>query len=234
MAISITQHKSGHSIASATSVDISVAATAANALIVVGCASAGTRTVSGVADDKGNTYVQASGAAAHANSSADATDIWYCLKTTTSGVTTVTITYSGSAGTFVKDGEVWEVAGFTNADIDVAKALNDFSQTTNVTTGPTVTTTATAGFIAAEIKVPAGSIIDLNPNTGNEFTSGGDIASGTDSAGCSLISSSSGNHTPAWHDGNSFINTCASAAAFKESTTVKPSGPFPTFRPDLP
>ena len=225
MAVTITQHKTGHSVASATTVDITMTSTAANKLIVVGCACAGTRTVSSVTDNTGsNTYVQASGATASANAAADRTDIWYCLNAV-SGITTITITYSGAAGTHVKDGEAWEVAGFTTPVFDVAGAASDIALGAGSSwNGPTVTTTSTTGFVAAETKGPASTTITDNPTAGNEFDDGGDIASGTDSAGCCLISTTAAGHTPNWTCGNSFINVCASVAAFKESPTAALTG----------
>ena len=222
MAMTVTQHKSGHSIANATTVDITMTSTASGAVLVVGCANAGTRTVSTVTDNTGsNTYTQATGAAASANAGVDATDMWYCLAPA-SGVTTITITYTGAAGTFVKDGTAWEVAGFITPAFDVGGGVSNLTQTTGSWNGPTINAGGTKNFIAAETKGPAGLVIDVNPAAGNEFTSGGDIASGTDSAGCSLKSAASGNHTPAWHSGNSFIDVCASAVSIKE--TAAPTG----------
>lgn len=219
MPITVTQHKSGHSTASATTVTVTTTSTGSGKLLVVAACNAGTRTVaaSGVTDNIGNTYTQATNAAANANSSVDNSDIWYCLSAT-SGVTTITITFTGSAGTFVKDAEAWEVSGFTSAAFDLAGHTNDNADGgDNVTDGTSVTTTSTTGFIVGAIKVPAGSVVDVNPNTGNEFTSGGDIASGTDSAFCSFISSTAAAHKPQWHHGNSFINSATSTAAFKEA-----------------
>lgn len=219
MAITVTQHKTGHSVVSALTVGITMTSTAAGKLLAVGCASALNHTVASVTDNIGNTYTQATGAAANANSNADRSDVWYCLSAS-AGVTTITITYNGTAGTFAKDGTAWEVSGFTTCVFDVAKAANDINQTNGIDdpgTNGTVTTTSTTGFIVAEIKTDPGGIIAANPRAGNEFTSGGDIATGTLSAGCSLISTTATTHKPIWDDGNSFLNFCCSVVAFKEA-----------------
>lgn len=218
MAITVTQHQHNDSILSATTVAVTVSALGTGNLLVVGCGNNGTRTVSGVSDGA-NTYLQGPTCAASANTSADNTDIWYCLSSA-SGPTTVTVTFTGVAGTFAKDAEVWEVHGFTTAGLDVHGIVNNTQQTNQLDNGASVTTTSTVGFIAAccHTSTSGGGSISLNPNTGNEFSSGGDI-SGTLFGAVSLISTTAAAHQAVWGDGNSFLNYCNSTLAFKETAS---------------
>lgn len=212
--LAVVQHKSGTSVVSATTVAVTVTALGTGNVIVVGCSNGGgSRTVTGVSDGT-NTYVQAPSAAANANANADNTDIWYCLSSI-SGPTTVTITFSGSAGTFSKQGEVWEVSGFVNPAIDVTGTIQNTQQTNQVDLGPSVTTTSVIGFIAAICRTGTGGSIATNPSTGNEFSSGGDIPVAQVGA-VSLISQRASAHQPSWADGNSFVSYCVSVVAFKE------------------
>ena len=216
MAITVTQHKSGTSVVSATTVAVTVTALGAGHLIVVGCSNGGTRTVVSVSDGT-NTYTQGASCAANANTAADNTDLWYCL-VSASGPTTVTVTFSGAAGTFSKQAEVWEVAGFTSPVVDVHNIVNNTQQTNGDDVGASVTTTATAGFVAGIVRTATSGSISANPKAANEFTSGGDIPE-THVGAVSLISATAAAHQPVWSDGNSFINYCASTIAFKEGSS---------------
>jgi hypothetical protein len=211
-AITETQHKVNRSTASATTVSVTMTSTAAGALIVVAADNASSRTVSSITDNLGtNTYVQASGAAS--SNGTDRGDIWYCLNAN-SGITSVTITFSGAAGTFNKEGFVFEVAGFVSATFDLAGAVN--TQTANVVTvnGPSITTTSTIGF-AVGLAVAANQIVAPNPQAGNEFTAGGDISAASN-ASASLISTTAAPHQPVWNDNTTSGTFCSSVAAFKE------------------
>lgn len=218
MAIAVVQHTSNSSVASATTVAVTISATAANSLVVVGCSAWDvTRTVSSVSDGT-NTYTQATGAAS-VGFVAGGVDFWYFLKVG-SGITTVTITFSGAAGTFDKQGIVWEVSGFVNAAFNLAGVVQTSGSGTT-DTGASVTTSL-PGFAAGLIGVQTteGSIV-ANPQGGNSFTSGGDITSSLHAAGCSKILSSGGAQQPVWTDGFSSHNFNASTVTFKEPSLVR-------------
>jgi hypothetical protein len=205
----LVQHKVAASGANSNQITITVTSTGAGRLLVVGTGNNGGRTVTGVSDGTNN-FTRATNAAAGTGSLR--TDIWYLLNSS-SGKTTITVTYSGTAGTFLKIGNVWEVSGFTAAAFDTANNINGVGSGTT-DTGATVTTTAAKGFVVGEIITPAS--IAQNPKAGNEFTAGGDISpSGNDGAGASLISGTAASHTPVWLDLASGRNFMSSTAAFK-------------------
>lgn len=215
MPIALRSHQGTDSAANATTAQLTgITATLSGSLIVVGAANVGGRTVTGVTDNIGNAYTQATGAAGAATAGTLGTDIWYRLSAT-SGVTSVTVTFSGAAGTFNKDVWVDEVTGFTTAALDVANALNEGSGSATTDTGAAVTTTAAAGFVAAVIAT--GSGILTNPKAGNEFSAGGDVVANTLNAMCALISASAATHTPAWTDFDTAPSICGSTAAFKDT-----------------
>lgn len=214
-AIAVAHHTVNSVNTNGVTVAVTVTSTTGGNLLIVGTANEGGRTVSSVTDNKGggsNTYVQATSAASAGT--AGNTDLWYCLNAG-GGVTSVTITYSGAAGTFFKIGWVWEVSGFTTAAFDVANNLGNGSGSGTDDTGAAVTTTSTTGFVAAVLESASG--VQVNPKAGNEFSSGGDIDSNTLAASASLISATAATHTPVWTDfgSNQFIT--GSTAAFKES-----------------
>lgn len=213
MALSVVQHKLANSAANSTTLDITVTSTGAGNLLVCGASNQGTRTVTGISG--GGTWVQFP--SAEITVSGRETDIWYVVSSS-SGVTTVTITYSGAAGTFSKTGEVWEVSGFTTAAEDGANTTSG-NTAGGTMTGAAVVTTSTNGFVVGINGNAATGTIDQNPAAGNEFTSGGDSV---DRFGAvSLISSTAVSHTPAWHV-TADVAFVASTAAFKEG------GPPPT------
>lgn len=215
MAIALRSHKGTDSAASATTVQVtSITATLTGSLIVVGAANVGGRTVTGVTDNIGNTYTQATGAAGASIADTLGTDVWYCLSAA-SGVTSVTVTFSGGAGTFNKDAWVDEVTGFTTAAFDVAAALNEGSGVANVDTGAAVTTTSATGFVVGVVATSSG--ISANPTAANEFTAGGDIVANTLNAMCALISTTAAAHIPIWDDFDLHAAICGSTVAFKES-----------------
>lgn len=216
MALSLVQHKVAQTTASQLTVAVTVTSTAVGALLVVCTGNNGTRTVVSVTDNAtggSNTYVQASGAAG--TTGVDQTDVWYCLSAAHAGATTVTVTFSGVAGTFNKEAWVFEVSGFTSAAFDLAANVTNGTGVASTDTGASVTTTSTTGFLVGVITTSF--TIAANPKAGNEFTSGGDISATSDAA-CSLISSTATAHQPVWTDGTATASFCSSTAAFKEAS----------------
>jgi hypothetical protein len=218
--LAVVQHKEANSTDTAITEAVTVTSTGTNNLLVVGAYDGGTRTITGVSDGTNNFTQATSAADAQSN---QASDVWYLLKST-SGTTTITVTYSGSVGaSFEKDVNFWEVSGFTNAAFDVANNLGGVGAGVGTTdTGASVTTATTNGFVVGQIGTAAA--ITQNPKTGNEFTAGGD--NGNSSAGASLISITQASHTPVWLDSASGRILVSSTAAFKEgtaSTTVTPN-----------
>ena len=213
MAITITQHKFTDTSASANTAAVTLTSTGASKLLVVLSANTGARTVTSVTDNKSNSYTQFPSAAINGANSRSL-DCWYCAGAI-SGVTTVTVHYSGSAGTFEKVVEVWEVAGFTSPATDGTASVGTGTCVATTATGASVTTTRTVGFVAAIIVV--GGAIAANPASGNEFTSGGDITSNANAA-CSLISTTAAGHQPVWTDNTSSDAFTTITVAFKESS----------------
>lgn len=205
--------------ASQTTSAATITSSGAGHLIVVGLIAfdpaPAARTVSGVTDNIGNTYTQATGAASSSVSGSTTTDVWYCLSAS-AGVTTVTGTWSGAAWAGSKAVIVWEVQGMTTAAFDLAAHVSNGTGAANLDAGASVTTTGASGFVVGVANTD--NSIDLNPNTGNEFTSGGaSDPSGTGWAGASLISSTAAAHQPVWHDTNPTSPYGASTAAFKDT-----------------
>lgn len=217
MAVAEVQKKNGYSNASSNDVASGAftASTAGN-LIVLCTANDGGRDVSSITPTgSADSFTQATNALGSRGGNYR-TDVWYKLSTAGS-LTAVTITYSGSAGTYNKAVEVYEFSGFTTCQFDLADHLND--QTAGVGTvcnGKSITTTGT-GCVVGLIGVNDG--ITLNPNTGNEFSSGGDVNNFGQSFGfVSLVASAAGAHQPIWGftnaNGDGF---CTTTAAFKEA-----------------
>jgi hypothetical protein len=209
------RHRSANeTTASSTSITVPIAPTAAGDLLVVGAASTGTRTVSSVSDGT-NAFTKATGAAGAG--STRGTDVWYLLKST-AGKTSITITFSGSAGTFTKEGYFWEVTGFTSPVFDAANKVTAAAPSNGITSGASVTSTAATGknvFAVGVILTNGG--IQANPYPGSSFKWGGDIST-TNDAACSAFGSGSGTYQPLWADSGTAAT--ASTATFKESTKV--------------
>jgi hypothetical protein len=209
------QHKKNFSAANATTVAVTIAANSAGNLIAVGTDNNSSRTVIGVADNAtggSNTYVQATSALG--TNGGDSVDVWYVLSAAHAGATTVTVTFSGAAGTFSKNAWVMEVSGFITAGFDLANNVTNGTGSGTDDNGASVTTTSTTGFVIGVMAT--GGTITGNPKTGNEFTAGGDISGGN--AACSLISSTAAAHKPVWTDTGSNQTNAGSTAAFKETS----------------
>lgn len=207
-AVQLVQSAANTTTASANSIALTVSATGSGNLLVVAANNNGTRTVTGVSDGT-NAFTQASGAAG--TNSAKNTDIWYLLKST-AGMTTITVTFSGSSGTFTKDAWFWEVTGFHHVAFDTAGHVNSGAQSGGLASGASVTTTGGLDFIVGVDLT--NFAVTSNPKLGNAFISGGYILSDNDAAS-SLISQSAASYQPVWTDnGTSFTS---STAAFRET-----------------
>lgn len=224
--IRVVQHKVTDTTASGvTGPNTLAAATRDGNLIVVGSCNSNNRLVNSVTDNAtggSNLYYQAAFSSSTKIAGLIIGDIWYSPNSRP-GATTVTINYSGSAGTDGRDNFTWEVEGFKNVVLDKTTYAN--SVTGNGTdTGPNIISTGIDGFIAALDCTD--NIVSAAPAAGNEFTAGGDISAGSTNGGISLISQPGG-HVPAWSDGSGAIFG-ASIAAFKEAPT-QPAVPFGGF-----
>lgn len=215
MGLRVVQLSSAQSVASSSSISVTLTSTTVTGrLLVVAGANAGGRTISSVTDSGGsNSYTQATSAAATLASLTAGTDIWYCLNPT-GGVTSVTVNFTGAAGTDNKEIYVWEVEGFSTAAFDVAAAVNDQIGSASTATGASVTTAAAIGFIAALIF--NSNSITANPKVGDEFISSGVIGP-TNDAACSHISSAAEAKQPQWTTNVVSALYCSSTAAFKET-----------------
>jgi hypothetical protein len=110
MALGVTQIASNTGSA-VTSVAVTVSSTAAGSLIVVGVGwQNGSTSITSVTDNQSNTYVSADAAVVNGNAGAQ---IWYC-ENATGGVTSVTVTWSASAGR--GQPTVYEISGAATAN----------------------------------------------------------------------------------------------------------------------
>ncbi len=184
MPLTLVQHKVGKGTASPVTVTTS-ALGSGNLIVVLTETSGGSAgDVVSVADGT-NTYTPIASAAA-TNGADYWLQAWYCARSA-SGPTTVTVTFGGNGSKMAAF--VFEVSGFTRPTVDVTNVVNSGTGSGTTISGASVTTTATAGFVAGV--AAAFSSITVDPAAGNEFTAGGDIAASpnTVSAACSLISS---------------------------------------------
>jgi len=211
-AVAVVQHVTCSSTASAVTIACTIASTGTGNLIVVGTGVVNLSSLAtGVADTKCSGYVQATGAVAVNYSRS--TDVWYCLSSV-SAATVVTVTFSGTAGTWEKTCEVWEVSGMGTVTFDLAGTATGTGPASPAEVlGPSVTTTSTNGFVVGEVW--SSNNITAAPYAGNEFTSGGDIATSLNFSGISLISTTATGHQPAWGVSAGSDPYCASTAAFK-------------------
>jgi hypothetical protein len=178
----------GTSTASSTSLTVSVSATGSANLLVVAAANNGTRTVTSISDGTSN-FTKINASASCTGSSC--LEFWYLPKSN-GGKTSVTITYSGAAGTFTKTGLFWEASGYLNPK----PYWPD-----NVDTGTTggATTIANLGFDCNEVSskvncflvgaaiVATGTVTQEPANTGgydNELRNTGTTVVGNSSRPC--------------------------------------------------
>lgn len=209
MAWAIVQKPGAYSAANATTVAVTLSSTSAGNLLVVGTYNSNTATVSSIVDNIGtNVYVQATSALG--TNSNRKTDVWHVLSTS-AGVTTITVTFSGAAGTYDKCVWAYEISGVAAPVFDLANNSTGNSSG-NAVPGGSVTTTGTTGFILGVAFCNGGVV--ASPAAGNEFTSGSTTVDSYSS--CSLLSSTAAAHAPAWTN-NSDGAYVTSTSAYKES-----------------
>lgn len=200
----VVQYKSAViSAGSTVTVTLNSATTAGNLVVFCVAGDGAGQTVTGCVNGAENATQAASARATE--SSGLWTDVWYilsCAGGSTSCVATLSV--SGGADKWLF---IIEVSGLSGAAFDVAAFLSNQAAVANVATGAAATTTSADGF---GIGLIFDGSIAANPKAGNEFTSGGEINSGS-VAIVSLISGSAATHTPQW-------STNAATPAFCTST----------------
>lgn len=209
--IAVRQHVLKVQSASGTTCPITITSSLAGSVLTISGYSRGSRTITGVTDNQGDTWTQATGAAASGSGGANTADSWYAL-TPAAGVTLITVQYSGSAGTDKRTCEAWEVAGLSNPSFDTAGNVATTGSGT-IDTGPSLTMTGTDGFSWGGTN-SSGSTSAF-PATGNEYRSGGDLSGDFIGGFASLVYSSSGTHQPVATDGGSGSQFVMTAAAIK-------------------
>jgi hypothetical protein len=213
-AISIIQHVHNHVYTNGATVTCTLSSTGASRNIIVGAMSAtsgaGAVSVSSVADNQLHTFVQASGSRGVHAGNLHGSEIWHALNVS-AGVTTVTVTFSGEATSYWKACFAYEVSG--TVTFDTAAKVDTGTCVTLICTGASVTTATTTGFVLGVIVVDP---VDQNPNSGNEFTSGGDTDTDGNGAAVSLISSTAAAHQPVWHGSVGADTFTSSTAAYKQ------------------
>jgi hypothetical protein len=187
-----------------------IPSTGSGNLIVVGWSSVeGTApTIGTIADNAGNTYVEAANALG-VDLSNNMVDIWYA-KNSNSGATSMTITPnpSGNAGAAV----IWEFAGADAVSpLDQVAVLNS-QPATGSPAGASVTTTAPVEAVVTVI-APQYWIVGLL--SGNDFTQDAVVNSNNYASGWAhLITSSAGTYSAAWNTGlDAYTSTTASFRA---------------------
>jgi hypothetical protein len=205
-AVAITQHVVGDSLlldplTQGNIVVCTLASTGTAHNLIVGAQYDGPDgiSVAGVSDNRGNTYSHATG------SGTGRTDVWHSLNAT-SAVTSVTITFSvPTTNPYYRACFAYELSG-SGVSFDSAAVVNDGRCAAKVCTGATITTGTSVGFVLGIIT--GTTITTISPDTGNEFTSGGDLdifpptqPTWGVSASASLISATQAAHFPAWHCG---------------------------------
>lgn len=187
----VVQHLALRNSAAAATNVLTVSATGAgNLLVVLARSNDPAFTIAGVSD--GTTAFTQFAGAALSNAANGILDCWYLLSSN-SGKTTITTTFSAS-GANNKDVWFFEVSGLVSPATDGSNGNATVTASGFVMTGAAVTTTSTSGFVLG-LMVPNSNVV-LNPNTGNEFTSGGDNLNGNGSV--SLLSTTAASHTPVW------------------------------------
>lgn len=194
MALTVPQNLGTDSTANANTVAQSTSATAAGSLLVVLVENENSLLTTGVTDNLGQIYSQVPGSAASHSAGATRIDAWDCLGTA-SGVTTVTATFGGAAGTYRKQIWFFEFAGLTLAVRDGAASVSNGASAGGFITGANVNTSGAVGFLVGLDASSAGAT--SNPSVGNEFSAGVNVF-----GNCSvyLISTMAAGHQPVWTD----------------------------------
>ena len=209
MALAVIQAVGDESTANSEENSVTVTSTTAGSLLAISVGNDSNRTVDSITCGT-DTPVQATGARAVRAAGTYVTDVYYVLSCA-SGTTTVTVNFSGAAGTFKKMLHIVEVSGFTTCEFDLADNADNQTGSGADCAGAAIVTTGDVGFAVGVIKVNNG--VSASPKAGNEFDDGGDIM---DQWGvCSLISATAASHQPVWTSGSE-QGYCASTAAWKE------------------
>lgn len=191
--------------ASGSSYSITLAATKSGSLIAVGISGTiSSITVTGVTDNKSQTYSQVSGARATDSGSNYFTDIWY-FANSASGVTTITVSLSGSTAS--GGATAIEVVGInTTSPVDASAAVNNIASTSTPVSG-NITTTQNNGLI----------FVVLSDNTGaNSVASPYTLVNAQGVAAYNVAATPVTNQTTTFTLGGS-TTSCISSAAFLSS-----------------
>lgn len=217
MALAIQQHVVENETASGTTCPITITSSLAGSILAVAGYNRGSRTITGVTDNKSNTWVQATGAAGSDSGGVVTSDNWYML-TPTAGVTTITVQFSGTAGTDARTCEAWEVIGFNTPVYDTGGHTTSATGSGTTDSGPILTMSGISGFSWAATN--SGGSTSAFPKSGNEYMAGGDLSGNFVGGFASLIYSASGSHQPVALDGSSGASFLMTAAAIKETVIV--------------
>lgn len=191
-----------------------ISSTNAHSLLVVGWSSiTSTATVTGITDNKGDSFVEA-GSARAVDGSNSMIDIWYA-KDVAAGVMSITITPSPSGA----DGGavIWEVANIdTVSPLDKTGVLNSGGPSATPS-GPTLTTTFANEFVVSAIS-PQNTVSGIT--SGNAFTNDSTVYY---NGWAHLITTTTGTFNAQWNVSSSGTYA-SSAVAFKPvGTTAPPS-----------
>jgi hypothetical protein len=212
----LVQHVLKKQTASGTTCPVTIISSQAGSVLTIAAYNRNSRTVTGVTDNNGaDGWTHVTNGAGSDGSGVNTADTWYTLAPT-AGVKTITVQYSGSAGTDARTCEAWEVAGFTNPVFDTGGATLNATGVGTSDNGPSLTTTGSTGFSWA-VTESSGSTSAF-PKSGNEYTAGGDLSGDFIAGFASLIYASSGTHQPVALDGSSGATFTMSAGAIMNSS----------------
>lgn len=195
---------------SGTTIAVTMASTQSSSVLAAVIQNHNTLTVTKVCTDgttcgAGNSFTKITGATA--SQSNHESEIWY-LTGHAAGVTTVTVTYSGTISNAGM--KVFELAGVSA--LDTSNGLSNGTGASNVNTGASITTSGSPD-IAVSITVTGGTT-EMVPNDGNIFTYDDLIFSTSGDATGALIGTGSSIHFDTY-DLSSATGFCNSVAAFK-------------------
>ena len=159
----------------------------------------------------GTLFTQATSATnAGVASSLLGTDVWYLLGPP-SGVTTITVVYSGA--TTNSEVMYYEVEkGSGSWATDGANKVHAGASCSTTCSGGAITPSGTFDFCIAHL-ASAGTGVTANPKSGNAWLYTGNIFTNTGSAATALLTNSMSAQTPSWTAGAGTINS--SDACFK-------------------
>ncbi len=182
---------------------LTIMATGADHLIVVGIELSNTESVSAVIDNAGDAYTAVPKARATSAADTDAVELWYA-PASNAGATAITVTATSESAVVM-----WEVANIrTVAPIDAAAIAND-QASSGTPLGASITTTAADDFVVS-VAIVANVIDSIragNAFTNDQKTKGNGWAHLTDSM------AAAGTYQAQWDENISGVS-CASSAAF--------------------